>query len=100
MGFKELLENLRPSLLFEQVDKEVLASFGLIGALVSLRYVMRPVCFLWRHYLRPRANFKKRYGDGWAVVTGASDGIGKSLAFDLASEGYRVALVARSAEKL
>ncbi len=35
-----------------------------------------------------------------AIVTGASDGLGKGLAFRLAKEGARLALVARNEEKI
>lgn len=36
----------------------------------------------------------------WAVVTGASGGIGKEIALKLADKGYNLVLVARSEEKL
>ncbi|BET03298.1 unnamed protein product [Nesidiocoris tenuis] len=36
----------------------------------------------------------------WAVVTGATDGIGKSFAFQLARKGFSVALISRSKDKL
>jgi len=36
----------------------------------------------------------------WAVVTGASSGIGKEFAYQLGQKGYNVALVARSRDKL
>jgi 17beta-estradiol 17-dehydrogenase / very-long-chain 3-oxoacyl-CoA reductase len=36
----------------------------------------------------------------WAVVTGASDGIGKGIAFALAARGMNIALVSRTASKL
>jgi len=36
----------------------------------------------------------------WAIVTGASDGIGKEVAIELAKKGHSVALLARSADKL
>ncbi|KAM9381208.1 very-long-chain 3-oxoacyl-CoA reductase [Phaethornis superciliosus] len=37
---------------------------------------------------------------GWAVVTGATDGIGKAYAEELARRGMKVALISRSKEKL
>lgn len=45
----------------------------------------------------------KRYGakkGAWAIVTGASDGIGKEFAFQLAKAGFNVFLVARNLELL
>ena len=36
----------------------------------------------------------------WAVVTGATDGIGKAYAEELADEGMNVVLISRSQEKL
>jgi len=36
----------------------------------------------------------------WAVVTGATDGIGKAIALELATQKLRVVLVSRSAERL
>jgi short-subunit dehydrogenase len=39
-------------------------------------------------------NFKEKYGE-WAVVTGASDGIGRSIAIELAKKGLNVFIVAR-----
>jgi hypothetical protein len=39
-------------------------------------------------------HFLKKYGE-WAVVTGASDGIGKSIALELAKRGFKLVIVAR-----
>ncbi|XP_077117738.1 very-long-chain 3-oxoacyl-CoA reductase-B-like [Ranitomeya variabilis] len=47
---------------------------------------------VWRTDLR-------KYG-GWAVVTGATDGIGKSYAEELAKRGFDVVLISRTLEKL
>jgi 17beta-estradiol 17-dehydrogenase / very-long-chain 3-oxoacyl-CoA reductase len=47
-------------------------------------------------------DLKKRYhraGD-WAVVTGASEGIGRAFAIELARRGFNVIIIARSKDKL
>jgi short-subunit dehydrogenase len=44
-------------------------------------------------------NKKQKYGE-WAIVTGASDGIGKACAIELAKSGYKVVLAARRKELL
>lgn len=53
-------------------------------------------------FILPPTNFKK-YGaksGKWAVVTGASDGIGKEYAFQLARKGLNVVLISRTLSKL
>jgi len=55
---------------------------------------------MYRNFLRPRYNLKQRYGDGYAMITGASDGIGKAYAKILADEGFNLYLVSRSLDKL
>ncbi|CCE79502.1 Piso0_001570 [Millerozyma farinosa CBS 7064] len=45
----------------------------------------------------------KTYGakkDSWAVITGASDGIGKEYSLQLASKGFNIVLVSRTQSKL
>jgi short-subunit dehydrogenase len=46
-----------------------------------------------------RANFTDRYG-GWALIAGASDGLGAEFARELARRGMNCALVARRTDKL
>ena len=42
----------------------------------------------------PTQNLKRKYGAEWALVTGSSSGIGKSIAKCLAKDGLNVVLVA------
>ncbi|GME66743.1 unnamed protein product [[Candida] boidinii] len=60
------------------------------------------VSLLFDLFILPPVNFKK-YGakkGNWAVVTGASDGIGKEYAFQLAKRGFNIVLISRTASKL
>jgi len=73
-----------------------------IGALFVVYCVVRLLLSLYRgicgHFLRPTINFKS-FGS-WAVVTGATDGIGKAYAEQLAKSGMNIMLLSRSMEKL
>lgn len=48
---------------------------------------------------KEKARLKSKYGE-WAVITGASSGIGLELATQLASAGFNLVLIARHLEKL
>ena len=58
-----------------------------------------------RLYLRPSGLHRYLYADArgqraWALVTGSSSGIGKSLAFELADHGFNIVLHGRNPRKL
>ncbi|XP_028399667.1 very-long-chain 3-oxoacyl-CoA reductase-like [Dendronephthya gigantea] len=46
------------------------------------------------------SNLRKICGGKWAVITGASDGIGKAFAIELAKHKYNIVLLSRSLSKL
>eukprot|EP00216_Chloropicon_sp_CCMP2111_P004814 CAMPEP_0198239020 /NCGR_PEP_ID=MMETSP1446-20131203/4545_1 /TAXON_ID=1461542 ORGANISM="Unidentified sp, Strain CCMP2111" /NCGR_SAMPLE_ID=MMETSP1446 /ASSEMBLY_ACC=CAM_ASM_001112 /LENGTH=323 /DNA_ID=CAMNT_0043921549 /DNA_START=223 /DNA_END=1194 /DNA_ORIENTATION=- len=69
----------------------VLAGFGILAGLATfLPYVVATIGVS----LLPPVNLRKKYDAKWALVTGASSGIGKSLAVKCAAQGMNVCLVA------
>ncbi|KAK2464197.1 hypothetical protein APHAL10511_003654 [Amanita phalloides] len=69
-----------------------------LGALTVARFVFQTMSVFLQTFLLPGTSLKKfgaREG-AWAVVTGASDGIGKEFSFQLAKAGFNILLVARN----
>ncbi|CDI76443.1 3-ketoacyl-CoA reductase, putative [Eimeria acervulina] len=87
--------------------------FRLVSCLLAVMKYVSPFCLLYSmclHYVSPLCLlFAKRlyggvdllsYGE-WAVITGASDGIGRALASQLAKRGFKkILLIARNDNKL
>ena len=73
-----------------------------IGLLVAAKFLLSTLCYLIKcfyvFFLSGTVDFKK-FGK-WAVVTGATDGIGKEYCEQLAAKGMSVVLVSRTIEKL
>ncbi|XP_044446537.1 very-long-chain 3-oxoacyl-CoA reductase-like protein At1g24470 [Triticum aestivum] len=57
------------------------------------------VMWLYRSFVRPGRDLGRRYG-AWAVVTGATDGIGRGMALELARQGLHLVLIGRNPVKL
>ncbi|KAG6573673.1 Very-long-chain 3-oxoacyl-CoA reductase-like protein, partial [Cucurbita argyrosperma subsp. sororia] len=71
---------------------------SLLGFLIILQRSATVVRWVYRAFLRPPKDLR-RYGS-WVIVTGATDGIGKSFAYQLASAGLNLILISRSSAKL
>ena len=57
--------------------------------------------FFFKKFVRPKKNLLKRYGEKtWALVTGASDGIGKAFCEELSKIGFNICLMGRNKQKL
>lgn len=68
---------------------------------LAVRPALSFLSTVYQYMIRPRRNLKKRYGDSsWAMITGATSGIGAAFAEELAMEGFNLILVGRSTEKL
>uniref|UniRef100_A0A8R1UFG1 Dehydrogenase n=1 Tax=Pristionchus pacificus TaxID=54126 RepID=A0A8R1UFG1_PRIPA len=69
-------------------------------ALIALRLLASLYRIVAPYLLCPRRNLHARAGARWAVITGATDGIGKAYAFELAEQKFDIFLVSRTASKL
>ncbi|EXB82449.1 Inactive hydroxysteroid dehydrogenase-like protein 1 [Morus notabilis] len=70
-----------------------LGLFTILGRSISL------LKWVFITFIRPSKNLIKIYGS-WAMVTGATDGIGKAFAYQLAKQGLNLILVGRNSNKL
>lgn len=75
--------------------------FQIIGFAIFLFYLLKTTKFLVKSLFLKPANLKYLYHtpNSWALITGASDGIGKEFSIKLASLGFNVCLLARNKEK-
>ena len=74
----------------------------LIGTIKAIQIIYGVMSFMHQHLIRRKRDLYQRYADpdvsgrSWAVITGASDGIGAEFCKQLASEGFNIALVSRT----
>ena len=73
-----------------------------VVAAVGLRIVIRASVLTWKKFIAPGLGLGVDVASQgkWAVVTGATDGLGKAYAKAFANKGLDVILVSRSIERL
>lgn len=69
-----------------------------VAVLVTSKVALPLAVGTYKCFLRPGKKLRK-YGE-WAVVTGATDGIGKALCFEFAKQGLSVFLISRTEARL
>ncbi|KAL9100021.1 MAG: hypothetical protein Q9163_004557 [Psora crenata] len=79
-----------------------LAGLTLLGGYIFAKFLYSLIRFLFSLFILPGKSLRSfgQPSKTWAVITGASDGIGKEYALCLAKAGYRTLLVSRTASKL
>ena len=87
--------------LVDKVDKRLVSGLiAYVGLKLAYSYIMKPTYTFYRYCIRPAKDLHKRYTGGWAVVTGASDGIGLGFCKNLAKLGFNVMMISRNLKKL
>ena len=74
---EQLLSRLDKMDLNQRGNKLLVTSFAALGAYYIGLNAWAVLKGFTKYLILPRRNLKSRYGGGWALVTGASDGIGK-----------------------
>ncbi|KAE8730161.1 hypothetical protein F3Y22_tig00003041pilonHSYRG01008 [Hibiscus syriacus] len=80
-------------------DFMVIFVISCLGFITLCKPVFGFIKWVWVMFLRPPKNLRHHYCS-WAVVTGCTVGIGKALAFQLASRSLNLLLVGRNPLKL
>lgn len=87
--------------MLDNVPQPVLLAFAGLGALYFIFQATRFVSIFFNVFLIPGTNLRKYGKKGtWAIITGASEGIGREFAIQLAAKGFNVVLIARTKTKL
>ena len=82
----------------------VVVALALYGFLINVILVVPLILLIWRFIIRPALHphpIRKYYKKGcYAIVTGASEGVGRAYAKYLAKEGFNLIVIARRKELL
>ena len=80
----------------DNTTKIAVVGLAMLGLIKITRCAVGNTWSLMKYFVLPRKDLASRYGKGsWAVVTGASDGLGKQYCLELASQGFNIVLFGR-----
>jgi 17beta-estradiol 17-dehydrogenase / very-long-chain 3-oxoacyl-CoA reductase len=87
--------------MFAYIFNDLKFSIYMIIKIIFCFLTLKFANFIYKNFIRKRHDLIERYGKGsWAVVTGATDGIGKAICHELAKSGFNIILVSRTILKL
>jgi len=85
---------------YEIENKKFLNFLALIGTITLFSKSFKSFIWIKKYFFTVKKNFLKEYGDGWILITGASEGLGKSYAKELFKNGYNIVIVSRNELKI
>ena len=71
-----------------------------IGVIVILKFLYKIYDFIMKYIIPGKNNLKEKYGDGYAIVTGGTSGIGFAFATEFLKLNYKICLLSSNKEKL
>ena len=71
-----------------------------IGICVIIKFILKLLDFIRKYIFPSNNNLKEKYGDGYAIITGGSSGIGFSLAKEFLKLNFKVCLLSSNKSKL
>ena len=72
----------------------------IIGMIIIIKYIFKLLNFIFKHFLLPSNDLKTKYGDGFALITGGSGGIGLSFAKELLKMKFKICLLSSNKKNL
>jgi len=98
-SIKKAYSALFSSVLYQ--NQYIRLTFAAIGGALVIKHLLSNTGRLLEILLVSEKNLIERYGQGsWAVITGASEGIGKAFCLHFAKRGFNIVLIARNQQKL
>ena len=81
-------------------ESRILLACEILGIIVLVYMIFYFFNSIYIYCFRSSYDLVKRYGKGYALVTGGTDGIGLSYCYELASRGFNLIIISRNIEKL
>ena len=78
----------------------IMGTLALMGGLTLTHKILSILKSTYDYTMRGSKDLYKRYGPGWAIITGGTDGIGLAYAKQLAASGFDICIIARNPSKL
>ena len=72
----------------------------IIGFIYSIIILIKIAKWFVKYFFPSKVDFKTKYGDGWVLITGGSEGIGFAFAEEFAKQNFKILLISRSEDKL